>query len=72
MYIAIRIQGHLDHSWGEWLENLQIVHEDDGTSWLSGTLADQAALYGILMKLNRLSLTLLTLERREMPRNEHA
>ena len=72
MYVAIRIQGHLNHSWQEWLENLQIVHKDDGTSWLSGTLPDQAALYGILMKLNRLSLTLLSLEWQEMPRDENA
>lgn len=70
MHIAIHVKGHLDHSWQEWLENLQIVHEDDGTSWLSGPLPDQAALYGILMKLDRLSLTLLSLERRE-PRDEN-
>lgn len=67
MYISIRVKGHLEHSWQEWLENLQIVHEDDGTSWLSGPLPDQAALYGVLIKLNRLSLILLSLERREMP-----
>jgi len=65
MHISIRIQGHLDPSWQEWLEDLQIVHEEGGTSWLSGTLPDQAALYGVLQKIDRLSLRLLSLERNE-------
>ena len=65
MHVSIRIQGHLDPSWQQWLEDLQIVHEEGGTSRLSGTLPDQAALYGVLQKLDRLSLTLLSLERSE-------
>lgn len=65
MYVSIRIKGHLDPGWQEWLEGLQIVHEPDGTSRLSGTLQDQSALYGVLMKIDRLSLTLLSLERSE-------
>jgi hypothetical protein len=70
MHVSIRIQGHLDPSWQEWLEDLQIVHESDGTSGLSGTLPNQAALYGILNKIDRLSLTLLSLERSETPPDE--
>jgi hypothetical protein len=38
MNVAIRIKGHLDPSWQDWLEGLQIVHEAEGTSRLSGTL----------------------------------
>jgi hypothetical protein len=70
MHVMIRIQGHLDPSWQEWLENLQIVHEEEGTSRLSGTLPDQAALYGVLQKLDWLSLTLLSLERSETEPDE--
>ncbi len=65
MHVSIRIQGHLDPSWQEWLEGLEIVHEEGGTSQLSGLLADQAALYGVLTKIDHLSLTLLSLERSE-------
>src|SRR5205085_7629150 len=65
MHVSIRIKGHLDPSWQEWLEGLQIVHEADGTSLLLGTLTDQPALYGVLAKIGRLSLTLLSLERSE-------
>ena len=70
MHVSIRIKGHLDQSWQQWLEGLQIVHESDGTSRLSGTLSDQAALYGVLSKIDRLSLSLLSLERSETPPDE--
>ena len=43
------------------------MHEEGGTSQLSGTLVDQAALYGVLVKLDRLSVLLLSLERHETP-----
>ncbi len=43
MHVSIRIAGHLDPWWQQWLENLQIVHEEGGTSWLVGILPDQAA-----------------------------
>ena len=62
MHYRIRIKGHLDQSWQEWLERLQIAHESDGTSVLQGALPDQPALYGVLAKLGHLGLTLLTLE----------
>ena len=67
MHVSIRIKGHLDQSWQEWLEGLHIVHEPDGTSQLSGTLPDQAALYGVLQKIDRLRITLLSLERSDDP-----
>jgi hypothetical protein len=70
MHVSIRIKGHLDPSWQEWLEGLQIVHEADGISRLSGTLQDQSALYGVLTKLSRLSLTLLSLESSETTHDE--
>ncbi len=70
MHISIRIKGHLDQSWQQWLEGLQIVHESDSTSRLSGRLQDQAALYGVLNKIDRLNLTLLSLERSETRADE--
>ena len=62
MHVSIRVKGHLGSSWQPWLEGLQITHEPDGTSRLSGTLPDQPALYGVLIKIDHLSLTLLSLE----------
>jgi len=70
MNVSIRVKEHLDPSWQEWLEGLQIVHEKGGTSRLFGPLQDQPALYGVLTKLGRLNLTLISLESREVTNKE--
>ena len=70
MDVSIRVKGHLDPSWREWLEGLQIVHEIDGTSRLFGILQDQPALYGVLTKFGCLNLTLISLESREVTNKE--
>ena len=62
MRYVIRVKGHLDTFWQAWFENLSITHERDGTTLLSGSITDQAALYGILIKMRDLGLTLLSLE----------
>jgi len=65
MYYRIRIKGELDPSWQAWLDHLQISHEAAGTTLLCGPLPDQAALYGVLLTIRRLGLTLLALETSE-------
>jgi hypothetical protein len=65
MHVSICIKGHLNPSWQQGLEGLQIVHEENGTSRLVGVLKDQAALFGVLKRIDHLSLTLLSLERTE-------
>ncbi len=67
MHYRIRVQGHLDHSWQHRFEGLRIEHQDDGTTQLSGSLPDQAALQGVLLQIIRLGLTLLSLETSEAP-----
>ena len=62
MRYVIRVKGHLDTFWQAWFENLLITHEREGTTLLSGPIKDQAALYGILIKMRDLGLTLLSLE----------
>jgi hypothetical protein len=59
MKCRIRVKGHLDVSWQEWFEGLQILHEEGGTTLFSGSLQDQAALYGVLLKMRQLGLSLL-------------
>jgi hypothetical protein len=68
MHYRIHIKEQLDQSWQGWLEELQIIHEADGASLLIGTLKDQPALYGVLAKISRLNLTLLSLESSETTR----
>jgi hypothetical protein len=59
-FFEIRVKGHLDGKWSDWLEGLEVELLDNGEMILSGTLADQAALMGVLNKLNGLNLTLLS------------
>lgn len=59
MHYQIRVKGHLDLSWQTWFSPLQLAHEPGGTTLISGSLPDQAALYGLLLKLDRLGLTLI-------------
>ena len=65
MQVRIRIKGELDPSWQSWFAGLQIEHEAAGTTILSGSLPDQAALYGVLLKIHRLGLVLIGLESNE-------
>lgn len=65
MYYAIRVQGHLGQSWQDRFGGLCIEQQQAGTTLLSGTLPDQAALHGVLLQIIRLGLTLLSLETSE-------
>jgi hypothetical protein len=56
----IKVKGHLDSSWSQWLNDLSITHEEDGVTRLVGPLADQAALHGLLIKIRDLGLPLLS------------
>ena len=55
----IRLEGHLDVVWSEWLSDLDMTHLEDGTTLLSGPLLDQSALHGVLSRLRDLCIPLL-------------
>jgi hypothetical protein len=59
-FFEIHVRGHLDKSWSDWLEGLEVQLLDNGEMKLSGYIGDQAALMGILNKLYNLNLTLLS------------
>jgi len=59
-FFEIHVRGHLDSTWSDWLEGLEVKLFDNGEMLLSGTVVDQAALMGILNKLNGLNLALLS------------
>ena len=61
-YYEIVIRGHLTSQWGEILEGMEITCKEDGNTCLSGSLPDQAALYGLLMRLRDLGMELLSVE----------
>jgi hypothetical protein len=61
----IHVKGQLDQSWSDWLEGLDVALLENGEMILSGRIADQAALMGVLNKLNGLNLALLSLSKVE-------
>jgi hypothetical protein len=60
-FFEIHVKGHLDDSWSDWLEGLEVKLLETEEMILFGHIRDQAALMGILNKLYRLNLTLLSL-----------
>jgi hypothetical protein len=58
-YYRITLRGHLDGRWSAWFENMAIANQPNGEAILSGPLADQAALHGVLIKIRDLGLPLL-------------
>lgn len=56
----IRLKGHLDARWAFRFEGLSFACLDDGTTILSGPVADQAALHGLLRQVRDLGLPLIS------------
>ena len=61
MVYQIRLKGHLDSQWTEWFGGLTITLEDNGHTLLTGPVADQAALFGLLKKVRNLGMPLLSI-----------
>ena len=59
-YYEIQVKGHLDLRWSEWLSGMSITHKPSGETVLYGPVADQAALFGVLIKIHNLNLLLVS------------
>lgn len=68
----IKIKGRLEDRWSEWFEGLAFTHESDGTTTLSGSLPDQAALHSILLKIRDMNLTLISVTQSESLQEEES
>jgi hypothetical protein len=58
---TIRVAGHLDDHWSPRLAGLSITRDPDGTTTLTGYLADQAQLHGVLAGLRDIGAVLIDL-----------
>jgi hypothetical protein len=61
----IRLKGHLAPRWAAWFDGLSLSIEDDGTTIISGLVADQAALHGLLHRVRDIGLPLVSVTRVE-------
>jgi hypothetical protein len=56
----IWVKGHLPSQWSGLFEGMEISQDPCGDTLLSGPLKDQAALYGLLNKLQNLGVSLIS------------
>jgi hypothetical protein len=63
----IRVQGLLAQEWGEWFDGFVISYEAGHDTTLTGSVVDQGALHGLLARMRDLGLTLLRVERVDLP-----
>lgn len=59
-WFQIRVQGHLGETWSAWFDGLSIRNLANGEVELTGPVADQAALHGVLVRVRDLGLPLLS------------
>ena len=60
MIYQIRVKSHLGSDWTDWFEGMTITLEEEGDTLLTGPVADQAALHGLLKKVRDLGVPLVS------------
>jgi hypothetical protein len=65
--VRVRVQGELAPSWTAVLADLTVAPDADGTTLVSGELADQAAVHGLLASIRDLGLTLISVQTAAIP-----
>ena len=61
----IRVKGTLERKWSDWFDGFTITPQANDETLLTGPVADQAALHGLLAKIRDLGLPLLSVKRVE-------
>ncbi len=59
-HVEIRVKGQLDEHWSDWFSGFTITRNEQGETLLTGSVVDQAALYGMLSKVRDLGLQLIS------------
>jgi RimJ/RimL family protein N-acetyltransferase len=64
---AIRVDGHLDDHWSDWLGAVGISRDDDGATTITAGVADQSQLHGILAGLRDIGAVIAELRTTDAP-----
>ena len=59
------MKGNLNRKWSDWFDGFTVTPQADDETLLTGPVADQAALHGLLGKIRDLGLPLLLVKRVE-------
>ena len=60
----IRVRGHLDQRWSDWFDGFTLEY-NYGNTILTGSVADQAVLHGVLSKIRDLGLPIELVQLKE-------
>lgn len=63
-FYEIQVKGYLDARWNELFEGMTIAWQDNVTT-ISGMVADQAALHGLLARVRDYGLVLISIKNRQ-------
>jgi len=66
--VRVLVQGELPATWSSVFSDLAVTAEPDGTTFISGELADQAAVHGLLAAIRDLGPSLISVETIGTPR----
>jgi len=61
----IKVKANLDMKWSDWFDGFTVTPLGNSETSLTGLVADQAALHGLLSKIRDLGLPLLLVKRVE-------
>lgn len=61
---TLRVVGLLDSRWAGWFDGFILTSEPDGTTTITGVVADQTQLHGLIAKIRDLGIALTSLETR--------
>jgi RimJ/RimL family protein N-acetyltransferase len=64
---TIRVHGHLDDHWSAWLGEPDMTRENDGTTTIAASIADQAQLHGVLAGLRDIGAVITELRTAPAP-----
>ncbi|MCU0502983.1 MAG: hypothetical protein MUC51_14690 [Anaerolineae bacterium] len=59
-FYQIRLKGHLGPEWVDWFGGMAVDLTEEGDTLLTGPVADQAALHGLLRKVRDLGIPLIS------------
>jgi hypothetical protein len=69
-FYQIRVKGHFSPQLAAWFDDLTVTNTPEGEAVLSAYIIDQAALYGVLLKIHHLGMTLLSVNRIASPSDD--
>jgi predicted mannosyl-3-phosphoglycerate phosphatase (HAD superfamily) len=71
LQIEIHLKGRINQQWAGWFDSLTSSFSGQDETVLTGIVADQAALYGIISHLRDLGLQLILVSSKEMKENSN-